>query len=217
MFVHQASHTWVDSLGGTSTLDCDAYSSDLAAFSLAAHFHHLEIFSTQSYRQPDYHPLLCTAYLELSLQTMQAAEDAENSQAHTCSRVRGMLSPAHLTLSRPLPPPTAYKTDGLPGLMSCGWQSTRASHKICHVSLPANLTFLSYCILFDNLNSLRAFYHQMVWMTHDYLPRWKYSGTIYCCHCNSPRYLTTDSNECSWQEKRLVVPIFITFSSFSKC
>lgn len=59
---------------------------------------------------------------------MQAAEDAENSQADTCSRVRGMLSPAHLTLSRPLCPPTAYKTDGLPGLMSLWMTSTWDLH-----------------------------------------------------------------------------------------
>lgn len=50
--------------------------------------------------------------------TAEIAENEENSQADTCSRVRGMLSSARLTLSRPLPPPTAYKTDGLPGLMS---------------------------------------------------------------------------------------------------
>lgn len=207
-------HTWVDSWRNFhSWLWCLLV---IIAFYLAAHFNHLELFSIQSHRQPDYHPLFCTAYLELSLQTKQAAEDAENSQADTCSRVRGMPSPAHLTVSRPLPPPTAYKTDGLPGLMSL-WMTKHmgSSHKICHVSLPANLTFLSYCILFDNLNSLRVYYQQMVWMTHDYLPQWKYSGTIYTCQCNSPRYLTNDRNECSWQEKRLVVPIFSTFSSFN--
>lgn len=73
---------------------------------------------------------------------MQAAEDAENTQADTCSRGRGMLSQAHLTLSKPLPPPRANKTDGLPGLMSL-WMTKHigSSHKICHVSLPANLTF----------------------------------------------------------------------------
>lgn len=44
--------------GGTSTLDCGAYSSDRAAFYLAAaHFHHLQLFSIQSHKQPHYHPL----------------------------------------------------------------------------------------------------------------------------------------------------------------
>lgn len=88
-----------------------------------------------------------------------ASSMEENSQADTCSRVRGMPSPAHLTLNRPLCPLTAYKTDGLPGLMSVGMtKHMGSSHKICHASLPANLTFLSYFILFDNLSSLRVFY-----------------------------------------------------------
>lgn len=143
--------------GGTSTLDCDACSSDLAAFYLAAHFHHLELFSIQSHRQPDYRPLRSVKLIWSY--HCRPCKQQTNSQADTCSRARGMLSPAHLTLSRPLPSPTAYKTAGLLGLMSL-WMTKHmgSSHKICHVSLPANLTFLSYCILFDNLNSLRVFY-----------------------------------------------------------
>lgn len=54
-YVRSLTLGWIP--GGTSTLDCDTYSSDLAAFCLAAHFHHLELFSIQSHRQPDYHPL----------------------------------------------------------------------------------------------------------------------------------------------------------------
>lgn len=44
-------------LGGTSTLESNTYSSDLAAFYLAALFHHSELFSIHLHRQPDYHPL----------------------------------------------------------------------------------------------------------------------------------------------------------------
>lgn len=158
-FMRQASHTGVDSwrnfhswLWRLQFRSC-CFLSGCSLPSFGAFLHPI---TQAAWLSPS---SLCTTYLELSLQTMQAADDAENSQADTCSRVRGMLSPAHLTLSRPLPSPTAYKTAGLLGLMSL-WMTKHmgSSHKICHVSLPANLTFLSYCILFDNLNSLRVFY-----------------------------------------------------------
>lgn len=53
-------------LGGTSTLECDGDSSDLAAFYLAALFHHSDLFSIHLHRQPDYHPL-CSIHNNNSL------------------------------------------------------------------------------------------------------------------------------------------------------
>lgn len=90
-------------LGGISTLKCNIYSSDLAAFYLAAYFHHLELFfpatCAGSLIITLFSPyIIITAYLELPPRTTQAAENTRYSQADTRCWVTGTFSPAYLTL-----------------------------------------------------------------------------------------------------------------------
>lgn len=205
-----------------------SYSADLAAFYLAAHFHHSDLFSIHLHRQPDYHPLR-SAHNNNSLSGVITMDHASSRGHREQPGWYTLLSYRNTfpSLLNPLEEFCLYSLPiKFPGLFSwtclgscpCGWQSTASDlHTTWHVSLPAILTFLIYCILFDNLNrSLRVFFQQMDGLNDWLLPLCKYSSTIYC-HCDSPRHLTNTGNECSWQEKRLVVLIFSTFSSFHEC
>lgn len=215
-------------LKGISTLECNTCSSDLAAFYLAAYFHHLELFSIHVHRRPDYHPLRSLRNNN-SLSRVITVDHA-SSREHTVQPGWYRLLSYRNTfpsLLNPLvdlyfhSPPVKFPglfnwTVWAQGLMDNKAQHGTFTHNLtCFFS--ANLTFPIYCILSDNLNqSFRVFYRLMEGFSDWLLPPNKYSSRIYC-HCDSPRYSTNASNECSWQEKRLVVWILSTFSSSLEC